>query len=169
MTTGPNRNPETDGPDDGYAQLVARYSAPETVTAALEQVKAEARRREKARELVIRARGGVLHNHTVREIARYFRAEERGEVDLLKVASDTGIPLSDTRQVLREFVVAGLLHEYEEEVGDHIRRSYKLVDGAQGGITEVFVETEAAARQTEDADEKEASWLPGWLKWGRAR
>ncbi|TVZ90511.1 hypothetical protein [Streptomyces sp. BK340] len=169
MSTGPTRSPEADGSDDGYARLVARYSAPETVTTALEQVKAEARRREKARELVTRARGGVLHNHTVREIARYFRTGDRGRVDLLKVANATGIPLSDARQVLREFVVAGLLHEYEEAVGDHIRRSYKLVDGAQGGITEVFVETEAAARQTESADEKGSSWVPGWLKWGRAR
>ncbi|MDX3458805.1 hypothetical protein PV396_43980 [Streptomyces sp. ME02-8801-2C] len=169
MSTGPTRSPETDGSDDGYARLVARYSAPETVTAALEQVKAEARRREKARELVTRARGGVLHNHTVREIARYFRTGDRGRVDLLKVASDTGIPLSDTRQVLREFVVAGLLHEYEEAIGDHTRRSYTLADGAQSGITEVFVETEAAARQTEGTDEKEGGWIPGWLRLGRAR
>ncbi|KNE80171.1 hypothetical protein ADZ36_23445 [Streptomyces fradiae] len=158
-----------DGSDDSYARLVARYSAPQTVNAALEQVKAEARRREKARELVTRARGGVLHNRTVREIARYFRGNDCGRVDLLQVADDTGIPLSDTRQVLREFVVAGLLHEYEEELGDHIRRSYALADGAQGGITEVFVETEAVARQAEGADEKESGWVSGWLRWGRAR
>ncbi|MFD3549347.1 hypothetical protein ACFWUW_27740 [Streptomyces sp. NPDC058655] len=169
MSAGTTRSPHTDGSDDGYARLVARYSAPQTLNAALERVRAEARRREKARELVTRARGGVLHNHTVREIARYFRGDDRGRVDLLQIANATGIPLSDARQVLREFVVAGLLHEYEEALGDHIRRSYALVNGAQGGITEVFVETEAATRQADRVDEAEGGWIPGWLRWGRAR
>ncbi|MEH0633660.1 hypothetical protein QBA35_09835 [Streptomyces bottropensis] len=169
MSTGPTRSPDTDDSDDGYAQLVAHYSAPQTVNAALERVRTEARHREKARALVTRARGGVLHNHTVREIARYFRTEDRGRVDLLQVADETGIPLSEARQVLREFVVAGLLHEYEEAYGGDIRRSYTLVDGAKGGITEVFVETEAAARQVEGVNETEGGWIPGWLKWGRAR
>lgn len=82
---------------------------------------------------------------------------------------ETGIPLSEARQVLREFVVAGLLHEYEEAYGDDIRRSYTLVDGAKGGITEVFVETEAAARLVEGVNKTEGGWIPGWLKWERAR
>ncbi|WP_369242273.1 hypothetical protein AB5J56_44870 [Streptomyces sp. R21] len=62
-----------------------------------------------------------------------------------------------------------MLHEYEEPLGDHIRRSYTLADGAQGGIAEVFVETEAAARQMAGADGEKGRWVPGWLKWGRAR
>lgn len=169
MSTDPTHGSEAHGPDAGYARLVAHYSAPQTVAAALERVKAEARRREKARELVTRARGGLLHNHTVREIARYFRVDDRGRVDLLQVAEDTGIPLSDTRQVLREFVDAGLLYEYKEPVGDQMRRSYELADAAQGGITEVFVETEATDRQRQEAEQKKGGWAFGAFRWGRAR
>ncbi|WP_190040336.1 hypothetical protein [Streptomyces fructofermentans] len=169
MTTDPTHGGEATEPDAGYARVVAHYSVPETVAAALERVKAEARRREKARELVARARGGLLHNRTVREIAGYFRDADRGRVDLLQVAEATGIPLSDTRQVLREFVDAALLHEYEEPDGQQVRRSYELADGARGGITEVVVETEAAARQGRHAGQEEGSWAPDWLPWGRAR
>ncbi|MCK8678732.1 hypothetical protein [Streptomyces lichenis] len=84
------------------------------------------------------------HNHTVREVARYFRGEERGRVDLLQVSRATGIPLGDCRQVLREFTEAGLLREYAEpagERGEPVRRSYELAEGGRGGMTEVFVET----------------------------
>ncbi|MGW1364914.1 hypothetical protein ACWCQP_46890 [Streptomyces chartreusis] len=169
MNTEHTHDAEADDSDAGYARLVAHYSAPHTVAAALERVKAEALRREKARELVTRARGGLLHNHTVREVARYFRASDRGRVDLWQVAEGTGIPLSETREVLREFVDAGLLYEYEESIDEGVRRSYKLVDGAQSGITEVFVETEAAAKQGQHASPDKATWAPGWLKWRRAR
>ncbi|MEU6484943.1 hypothetical protein [Streptomyces sp. NPDC046887] len=135
-------------PEANYSQLVAHYSAPERVGSALERVKAEARRRAAVRALVVRARGGVLHNHTVREVARYFRGEERGRVDLLQVSRATGVPLGDCRQVLREFTEAGLLREYAEPAGEHgelVRRSYELAEGGRGGMTEVFVETEAGA------------------------
>ncbi|WP_405425456.1 hypothetical protein [Streptomyces erythrochromogenes] len=170
MSTDPTQVPEAEGLDNDYARLVASYSAPQTVAAALERVRAEARRRESARELarglVTRARGGLLHNHTIREIARYFRAADRGRVDLLQVSKGTGIPLGDARQVLCEFVDAGLLIEYEELADDQVRRSYELADGALGGITEVFVETESAARHARRGG---AGWAPAWLKWGRAR
>ncbi|NUV64879.1 hypothetical protein [Streptomyces sp. CAI-85] len=173
MSMDPTPSFETENPDDAYARVVAAYSAPQAVAAALERVKVEARRREKAQELALelatRARGGLLHNHTVKEIARYFRTPERGRVDLLQVAESTGIPLSDARQVLCEFVSAGLLDEYEEEVGDLIRRSYEVADGAHGGITEVFVEAESAARNGQHARQEKSGWLPGWVKWGRAR
>ncbi|MFF3691651.1 hypothetical protein [Streptomyces sp. NPDC002187] len=166
MSTDPIHSTHDDsaaaGLDAAYARLVARYSAPETVAVALEGVKAEARRRAKARELVTRSRRGLLHNHTVREIARYFRAAERGRVDLLQVAEDTGIPLSDSRQVLREFVDAGLLHEYAEPAGEQVRRVYELAEGGKGGMTEVFVETEAAAQREERG-------AYGSLGWGEAR
>lgn len=167
MSKDSNYGPEAAGTDADYARLVAHYSAPQTVAAALERVKTEARRREKARELVTRARGGLLHNHTVREIARYFRAADRGGVDLLQVAEGTGIPLSDTRQVLREFVDAGLLYEYEEPAGEHVRRSYELAQGAQGAVTEVFVETEAAARREQQDGQENGGWAHGRLRWGR--
>ncbi|MFB6578749.1 hypothetical protein ACFCYC_15255 [Streptomyces sp. NPDC056402] len=154
-----------DGPDASdvyarYARLVTHYSAPEIVATALERVKAEARRREKAKALVVRARGGVLHNHTVRQIAGYFRAADRGRVELLQVAEGTGIPLSEARQVLLEFVDAGLLAQYDELVGNQVRRTYELADGAQGGITEVFVETEAARRLKES--DGGAQGVLGW-------
>ncbi|MFE2473699.1 hypothetical protein [Streptomyces mirabilis] len=168
MSTDPTndtpREPEAAGSDNAYARLVARYSVPETVAAALEGVKAEVRRRARARELVTRARGGLLHNRTVREIARYFRDADRGRVDLLNVAEATGIPFSDTRQVLREFVDAGLLHECAEPHGEQVRRTYELAEGARGGMTEVFVEAEAAARREDHGD-----WVHGRLGWGEAR
>jgi hypothetical protein len=105
-----------------------------------------------------------LHNHTVREIARYFRKAERGRVDLLQVSEDTGIPLTDSRQVLREFVDAGLLYEHAEPVGKEVRRSYELAEGGKGGITEVFIEAEAASRL-----EEQENRAHGTLGWGEAR
>ncbi|MFJ3842341.1 hypothetical protein ACIPY6_43655 [Streptomyces sp. NPDC090054] len=147
--------------------MLAHYSAPASVTAALERIKAEGHRRERVRELVTRARGGLLHNYTVKEIAAYFRAAERGRVDLRQVAEATGIPISDTRQVLREFVIAGLLIEYEQPDGEQVRRLYELADNGQEGITEVFIEAEAAARERRHSRKTER-WLRG-LGWGRAR
>lgn len=169
MSTDPTRDAKTRVPSNDCDRLVAHYSAPHTLNTALERVMAEARRREKARELITRARGGLLHNHTVREVARYFRAADRGWVDLLQVADSTGLHLSDTRQVLREFVDAGLLEEQEEPYGGMIRRSYKLIGGAKGGITDVFVETEAATKRREHTDQAKQAWLPGWLRQGRAQ
>lgn len=156
-----------DGRDAEYARLLAHYSAPATVAAALERVKTEARRRERTRDLITRARGGVLHNHTVKEIAAYFRTVGRSRVDLRQVVEATGIPISATRQVLREFVAAGLLNEYERPDGDQVQRLYEVVDGAHGGITDVFIETEAAVQQRRHPREV-GSWLRG-LGWGRAR
>ncbi|MEV7252604.1 hypothetical protein [Streptomyces cyaneofuscatus] len=165
MNGNSSKGPAMQGQDAEYERLVARFSQPQALDSALERVKAEARRRARARELVTRARGGRLHNHTVREIARYFRTGERGRVDLLEVADQTGIPLSDARQVLREFVDAGLLQERKEMVNDLVRRSYELTDGAHGGITEIFVETEATAQQ--HTEQEGAGWVSGRLGWGR--
>jgi hypothetical protein len=165
MSTDPTQGPETADRDDAYARLVVRYSAPETVGAALEQVKAQARRRQTARDLITRARGGLLHNHTVREIARYFRAADRGRVEPRHVAESTGIPLNDSLQVLREFADAGLLNQYEEPVGrQDVRRTFELADGAKSGMTDVFIETEAAA-QREEHTSQESVRARGRLGW----
>jgi hypothetical protein len=167
MSTDPTHGIETADHDATYARLVARYSVPETVGAALEQVKAQARRRQAARDLVTRARGGLLHNHTVREIARYFRAADRGRVDALRVAESTAISLNDSLQVLREFANAGLLNQYEEQVGRRdMRRTFELADGAKSGITDVFIETEAAA-QREEYPGHESVRAHGRLGWKR--
>lgn len=166
MSTDPTQDIETAHRDDAYARLVARYSAPRTVGAALEQVKAQARRRQAARDLVTRARGGLLHNRTVREIARYFRADDRGRVEPLHVAESTGLPLNDSLQVLREFADAGLLNQYEERVGRDVRRTFELADGAEGGMTDVVIETEAAVQREEHSGHENvrAHGRLGW-KW----
>ncbi|MFJ6485990.1 hypothetical protein ACIQK6_38585 [Streptomyces sp. NPDC091682] len=167
MNINPTNDPATDGQDAEYERLVTRFSESQTLSSTLERVKAEALRRRKAGELVTRARGGLLHNHTVREIARYFRTADRGPVELRQVTNHTGIPLGVAREVLREFVHAGLLHEHEEKDGESTRRFYQLASGAHDGMTAVFIETEAGARR--HAEQDDAGWASGWLGWGSSR
>lgn len=59
-----HNEPESADLDAAYTRLVTRYSAPETVAAALERVTAEARRRSKAEE---QATQGQLHTSAVDE------------------------------------------------------------------------------------------------------
>ncbi|MFI1415685.1 hypothetical protein ACH4Y0_38075 [Streptomyces sp. NPDC020707] len=165
MSIDPAQGPETGDRDDTYARLVARYSAPETVAAALERVKSQVWRRQAARDLITRAGDGLLHNHTVREIARYFRTADRGRVEPLHVAESTGISLNDSIQVLREFADAGLLNQYEEPAEHQdVRRTFELADGAKGGMTDVFIETEAAD-QREEQTRQASVRAPGNLGW----
>ncbi|MCX4618031.1 DUF742 domain-containing protein [Streptomyces albogriseolus] len=73
MTMNPTHRDESASTDQdaAYDRLVARYSAPDTLTAALEQVTAEARRRAEAREEAAEGRPpvGIVEEDTARRAA----------------------------------------------------------------------------------------------------
>jgi hypothetical protein len=93
--------------------------------------------------------GGPLVNHVVVDIARYFRREERGEVDILAVCRATGVELTDCRAVLQQFVTAGLLAERVEStpVGLPDRRLYELTDAGVSGAGEIVAQADRISRE----------------------
>ncbi|MFF3020691.1 hypothetical protein [Streptomyces sp. NPDC057939] len=78
-------------------------------------------------------RGVACCTTTVKEISVYSRTAERGRVDLRQVSEATGIPIGDTRQVPREFAIAGFLIEHEQPDGEQVCRLYEPADGRQEG------------------------------------
>ncbi|GLW91620.1 hypothetical protein [Actinokineospora globicatena] len=128
--------------------MVAEYSAPERIAEGLAGVRLTVARRRTARRLVADSRG-VAGRLALLAVARYFRAEERGELTLREVSLRTGIPLTDTRAALRAFVDARILSERVEAAASNDlppTRFYRLVEGGGTLLAEIVVHAEEPTR-----------------------
>jgi hypothetical protein len=128
-----------------FNTLVAEYSEPERLAESLVAVKLAAAYRRVARRMVLAPAGGLLVKHAMAEIGRYFRREPRGEVDLHEVCKTTGIPLTDARAVLREFVAAGMLAERVKpaaNTNEPPQRLYQLTESGSLLAAEVVIQAD---------------------------
>lgn len=145
-----------------FHRLVAEFNDQDQLTDVLAEVTRAGHQRRVARRMVTTPGSGPLVNHVVVDIARYFRREKRGEVDILEVSRATGVALPDCRAVLQQFVTAGLLTERVEptRAGLPDRRLYELTDAGASGTGAIVESADKILREQQDARRHigETSW-----------